>query len=110
MSVALGPEPLVSNRDTPKRISPSVSAPKIAFCLSETETPPARVMTPIGFTKQFPIFQIAFWGYATVRLCHVTGAYVFTEIWSTPFHVIGIVEKTAVTFFEKVIPYEEESN
>jgi hypothetical protein len=67
-------------------------------------------MTPTGFTKQIRNFQIAFWGYATARLCHVTGAYVFTEIWSTPFHVIGIVEKTAVTFFEKVIPYEEESN
>jgi len=70
MSIALGPEPLVSNRDTLKRASPRVPASLRAICLSHSETPPARVMTPTGFTKQFRIFQIAFWGYATAGLCH----------------------------------------
>ncbi len=67
-------------------------------------------MTPTAFTKQFRNFQIAFLGYATARLWHVTGADVFNEIWSTPFSGVGIVERTAVTFCERVVPYEEESN
>jgi len=66
ISPELGPVPLASNRDTAKRASPSVSARLRAICLSNSETLSARVMTPTGFTKQFRIFQIAFWGYATL--------------------------------------------
>ena len=42
--------------------------PTSEFCLSKTETPSARVMPPTGFTQQFRIFQMAFWGYATAGL------------------------------------------
>ncbi len=68
MRPVVGPQSLVSNKDTANVISPPVSARLREICLSHSETLPARVMTPTGFNKQFRIFQIAFWGYATVVL------------------------------------------
>lgn len=75
----LGAVSVVSNRDKAFQTSLAISPRLRAICLSHSETFPARVMTPMGFTKQFPIFRIAFWGYATAGLWHAPDAHQFVH-------------------------------